>query len=413
MKTNSFLFFIHNKNMIENYKIENNTLYLYLSYDYEFSSEFGIFEKVSEYIKDMKINLKKGMKIVLVSGGIILGTLLYHPDKNILENKYITSTLLPGYSIVNNTNKEEPKEEIKEENITNEVVVSTPVQEEQQIQNNPQPVEEVKPIVEETTKNEITVYRRNGEIINLSMNDYLIGVVGSEMPAEFHLEALKAGAIAARTYALKKIEEGGILTDTVSTQAYSDNNELQQKWGSSFDKYYNKIKQAVSETDNLVIKYQGSLINAMYFSTSNGYTESAKEVFGYDIPYLQSVESSVDLETTPYLRTIEKSELDILNILGVTNLNNIEVLSRTSSGRVKEIKIDNKIYTGIELRNLLGLRSTDFDISVNNGTATITTRGYGHGVGMSQYGANKLAQKGYNYKDILKHYYINTEITSV
>ena len=403
--------------MIENYKIKDDTLYLYVSYDYEFSSELGLFSKVSEYIKNMKINLKKGMKIVLVSGGIILGTLLYQPEKNIFEDKYITSTLLPGYTIVNNL--EEPTNELQEENnVANEIVINNLKGETKQVehveeQSNETISEPVQEIVDAPVNNAITVHRKDGSIINLSMTDYLIGVVASEMPAEFNLEALKAGAVAARTYALKKIKEGGILTDTVSTQVYSDNNELKNKWGSSFDKYYNKIKQAVLETDNLVIKYQGGLINAMYFSTSNGYTESAKEVFGYDVPYLQSVESSVDLETTPYLRTVEKTELEILNILGITNLNNIEILSRTSSGRIKEIKIDNKIFTGVELRNLLGLRSTDFDINTNDGIVTITTRGYGHGVGMSQYGANKLAQKGYNYQDILKHYYVNTEISSV
>ena len=148
----------------------------------------------------------------------------------------------------------------------------------------------------------------------------------------------------------------------------------------------------------------------MFFSTSNGYTESAKEVFGYDIPYLQSVESSVDKETTPYLKTVEKETATLLNILGVTNLDNIEIVSRTSSGRVKEIKIDNKTYSGVELRNLLGLRSTDFDISVNGESVTITTRGYGHGVGMSQYGANKLANNGYSYSDIIHHYYQNVNI---
>lgn len=400
--------------MIENYKIDGSTLYLYVSYDYEFSTELGIFKRVNEYIKNMKINLKKGMKIVIVCGGIVLGTLMYNPNKSILENKYISSTLLPGYTIVNNLEVTNLEQKNDSATVDNNQTISIQTSKVNSSTNIPkvQESKSLEKVVEAPIKNEITVHRKNGSIINLSMTDYLIGVVASEMPAEFNIEALKAGAIAARTYALKKIEEGGILTDTVSTQVYSDNNELRQKWGNSFDKYYNKIKQAVEETDNLVIKYNGNLIDAMYFSTSNGYTESAKEVFGYDVPYLQSVESKVDLETTPYLRTIEKSELELLNILGVTNLN-IEVLSRTSSGRIKEIKIDNKVYNGVELRNLLGLRSTDFDISINNGIVKITTRGYGHGVGMSQYGANKLATQGYNCQDILKHYYLNTEILSV
>ena len=394
--------------MIENYKIKNNILYLYVSYDYEFSSELGIFKSISEYIKNMKINLKKGMKIVLVSGGIILGTLLYQPDKAIFENKYITSTLLPGYSIVNSVKVTENEKADTQSAlpIKSEAKVSTSTN------NTTIQVENNQVVEDQPVKYDVTVHRKDGSIISLSMTDYLIGVVSSEMPAEFNIEALKAGAVAARTYALKKIEDGGILTDTVSTQVYSDNNELRNKWGSSFDKYYNKIKQAVEATDNLVIKYDGKLISALYFSTSNGYTESAKEVFGYDVPYLQSVESSIDKETTPYLRTVEKPVLEILNLLGVTNLD-MEVLSRTSSGRVKEIKIDNKTYSGVEIRNLLGLRSTDFDISVNNEIVEITTRGYGHGVGMSQYGANKLANQGYSYLDILKHYYTGVEIVNV
>lgn len=410
--------------MINNYEIKEDVLYLYLDYSFEFSSEFGIITKVSEYIKNMKIKFK-GTKIVLVVAGIAVATLFYNP-KIIDNNKYIVGTMIPGYEIV---------EQVNTKNITNEVMnnneqveinhnqqtnneISSNIKQET---NNNVEQETVNNIVNENISNEkeevkeqiVTVYRSNGTIINLNMTDYLIGVLGAEMPASFNIEALKAGAIASRTYALKKINNNEKLTDTVSTQAYNDNNELRNKWGNEFDKYYNKIRQAVIETDNLVITYNNELIDAMYFSTSNGFTESAKEVFGYDVPYLQSVESNVDLNTTPYLRTIEKETATLLNILGVTNLNNIEIISRTSSGRVKEVKIDNKIYTGIEIRNLLGLRSTDFDIVVNGDNVSITTKGYGHGVGMSQYGANELAKKGFNYNDIIKTYYQNVNIVKI
>ena len=415
--------------MINNYDIKENILYLYLDYSFEFSSELGIIKKIDEYIKNMKIKFK-GTKIVLVVAGLAVATIFYNP-KVVDNNKYVAATLLPGYHIVEqvsndlttnvetnieqvvNIEEEKSNDEIvkQEQVIQNNSNQNDTVQSEDNInqtENNVNQKEQTKQ--EEKQEQTRTIYRNNGSVINLSMTDYLIGVLGAEMPASFNIEALKAGAIASRTYALKKIQDGGKLTDTVSTQVYNDNNELRNKWGNEFDKYYNKIKQAVEATNDLVITYNGELISALFFSTSNGYTESAKEVFGYDIPYLQSVESSVDKETTPYLKTVEKETATLLNILGVTNLDNIEIVSRTSSGRVKEIKIDNKTYSGVELRNLLGLRSTDFDISVNGESVTITTRGYGHGVGMSQYGANKLANNGYSYSDIIHHYYQNVNI---
>ena len=407
--------------MINNYEIKENTLYLYLDYSFEFSSELGIIRKIDEYIKNMKIKFK-GTKIVLVVAGLAVATIFYNP-KVVDNNKYVAATLLPGYHIVeqvsNNlttnveTNIEQVvniDEESNDEIVKKEQVIQNNSYQNNTIQNENNVNQKEQPKQEEKQEQTITIYRNNGSVINLSMTDYLIGVLGAEMPASFNIEALKAGAIASRTYALKKIQDGGKLTDTVSTQVYNDNNELRNKWGNEFDKYYNKIKQAVEATNDLVITYNGELISALFFSTSNGYTESAKEVFGYDIPYLQSVESSVDKETTPYLKTVEKETATLLNILGVTNLDNIEIVSRTSSGRVKEIKIDNKTYSGVEIRNLLGLRSTDFDISVNGESVTITTRGYGHGVGMSQYGANKLANNGYSYSDIIHHYYQNVNI---
>ena len=415
--------------MINNYDIKENTLYLYLDYSFEFSSELGIIRKIDEYIKNMKIKFK-GTKIVLVVAGLAVATIFYNP-KVVDNNKYVAATLLPGYHIVEQvsndltTNVETNIEQvvnIEEEKSNDEIVKQEQVIQNNSNQNNTVQSEDninqtennvsqnEQPKQEEKQEQTITIYRNNGSVINLSMTDYLIGVLGAEMPASFNIEALKAGAIASRTYALKKIQDGGKLTDTVSTQVYNDNNELRNKWGNEFDKYYNKIKQAVEATNDFVITYNGELISALFFSTSNGYTESAKEVFGNDIPYLQSVESSVDKETTPYLKTVEKETATLLNILGVTNLDNIEIVSRTSSGRVKEIKIDNKTYSGVELRNLLGLRSTDFDISVNGESVTITTRGYGHGVGMSQYGANKLANNGYSYSDIIHHYYQNVNI---
>lgn len=291
--------------------------------------------------------------------------------------------------------KEENVSTNVEEVITEEKNIDLPVQSEEQ----------------EIQKQMVTVYRNNGTILEIELEEYIVGVVAAEMPASFSSEALKSQAVVARTYALRKITEGEILTDTVSTQAYIDTNQMKTKWGTEFSKYYNKINKAVSETKGEYITYQGNYINAVYHSTSNGYTEDAVNVWKENYPYLKSVESSWDKSVNSYERTITR---DYQNLLEVTGLNKekveIKILSRNASGRVETVQIGNKTYTGVEFRNLLGLRSTDFDIEVTDNNIKITTRGYGHGVGMSQYGANEMAKLGYSYQQIIKHYYTGVKI---
>ena len=230
------------------------------------------------------------------------------------------------------------------------------------------------------------------------------------MPASFQIEALKSQAVAARTYTLKKINAGVTLSDTDSHQRYKDNNELKQVWGKDFDTYYNKIKSAVQATKGQVITYQGNYIDAVYHSTSNGKTEDAKAVWGNSVPYLVSVDSPWDKDASSYLRTVSISEATILSTFGV--IGNIKVISYTNSNRIASLKIGEKTISGVQFRNSLGLRSTDFDISYENGSYIITTRGYGHGVGMSQYGANGMAKEGYSYRQILSHYYQGTTLTT-
>lgn len=261
-------------------------------------------------------------------------------------------------------------------------------------------------------KQMVTVYRSSGVVVQIELEEYIVGVVAAEMPASFSSEALKAQSVVARTYALKRISNGQKLTDTVSTQAYIDINQMKTKWGSEFSKYYNKIKNAVSATTGQYITYQGSYINAVYHSTSNGYTEDAINVWNESYPYLKSVESSWDKNVNSYQRTITK---DYQNLLDITGLQadeavEIKILSRNASGRVQTVQVGDKTYTGVEFRNLFGLRSADFDIEVIDGIVQITTRGYGHGVGMSQYGANEMAKLGYNYKQIITYYYTGVQI---
>ena len=255
------------------------------------------------------------------------------------------------------------------------------------------------------------VNKKTGEIINLDLENYIIGVVAGEMPASFDVEALKAQAIASRTYALYKIKNNKTLTTDISTQVYITNEDMQNKWKENYNLYYEKIKNAVLETKDLVITYNGDLISSYYFAMSNGKTEDSKLVFGTDVEYLKSVESNENIETK---KTISMSKSDFCTKLSI-DCQDIVIKNeeKTSSGRIQSIVINNKIFKGTEIRTLLGLRSTDFNISLDENNIIITTNGYGHGVGMCQYGANALAKSGYNYEEILKHYYQNTNITKI
>ena len=432
-------------------------LVLHINYDEEFSSEFfrgkrkkSTKEWVTEYIKDEKIKWD-GNKIVLMVGGVALGSLLLLGNPKQPSDPhyaYVNDMIIPlteEKMDLDDSEKEDQVEEVINEEESesadlDEVTIQTPTDQtnnkpegnknttsgsnsvnnpshsqsgnQGSNQNNngnsnsspttPEPV--TPPAVQEQ---QVTVHRSNGSVITLSMTDYLIGVVGAEMPASFPLEALKAQAVVARTYALKRISNSQKLTDTVSTQAYKDNNQLKAMWQGNFDTYYNKIKLAVTSTNNITIKYNGTYIDAVYHSTSNGRTEDAVHVWGNSVPYLKSVESSWDRNASSYLRTEEKELSVLLTLLGIdlSDESSIEIISRNNSGRVSNVKIGNKNYSGVELRNLLGLRSADFDLEVQNNKVIITTRGYGHGVGMSQYGAKGMAENGYNYQQILRHYY--------
>jgi stage II sporulation protein D len=185
-------------------------------------------------------------------------------------------------------------------------------------------------------------------------------------------------------------------------------------WGADFTTYYSKIKNAVAATKGEYLTYNGTFIEAVYHSTSNGLTEDAIAVWGNDYPYLKSVDSHWDLNASSYYRETAKEFSVISSIIGIdfNATTNVEVLSRNSSNRISQIKIGDKTFTGVELRNLLGLRSTDFDIKIEGDNVTFVTRGYGHGVGMSQYGANGMAKEGYAYRNILSHYYPGTQIKS-
>lgn len=258
----------------------------------------------------------------------------------------------------------------------------------------------------------------NNTITSMNLEEYVIGVVAKEMPASFNEEALKAQAIASRTYAVYKMQNSNkdydIVTD-VSNQGYMSISEMENKWGTEFNKYYEKVKSAVDKTKGKIMLYNNEVIEAYYFAMSNGYTEDVELVFSEKKEYLQSVKSEYEdenLKNFSVTETYNKKEICEKLELNCNNFN-ISKIERSNTGRVNTITINDKEIKGTTFRSKLGLRSTDFRVEINNDEVKITTKGYGHGVGMSQYGANGMANNGYNYEEILKYYYKNIKISSI
>lgn len=269
--------------------------------------------------------------------------------------------------------------------------------------------------------NKVIKVKRNstGNIDEVPLEEYVIGVVAGEMPASFNIEALKAQAVASRTYALKKSESSKgdyDVVDTTSNQVYINYDEMKEKWQNNYETYVKKIKEAVLETKGEVILYNNDLIDAMFFSTSNGYTENSADIFSNSMPYLVSVDSSWDKDESPaFSSTKEVSKSEFLFNLGLDSNSSINVgnIEKTNTGRVKTITINNKKFDASKIRSIFNLKSTSFTIKVNQDKVTFDVNGYGHGVGMSQYGASGMAKAGYKYKDILNHYYKNCNIKKI
>lgn len=268
---------------------------------------------------------------------------------------------------------------------------------------------------ETSSKIYVDVKRKNGEILHLELEDYIIGVVAAEMPAEFAEEALKAQAIIARTYALKYLEKDRTLSDTEATQSYKDENELRKMWGDKYDYYISKIAKCASATEGLVLKYRGQYIECVYHSTSNGRTENAQNVWGNYFPYLTSVDSPYDTSNKNFSFETFYSYDEISQKLSIAvdNMTDFAILERTDGNRVKTVSIGETIFGGVRFRSLLGLRSADFEFIKTTEGVVIKTRGYGHGVGMSQYGANGMAKAGFNASEILTHYYQGVLLTHI
>lgn len=249
-----------------------------------------------------------------------------------------------------------------------------------------------------------------GEPRALSLRAYLIGVLMGEMPAEFPLEALKAQAVAARTFTLRRIEQGGILSDDPAVcQAYTDPGTAEEKWGENWEAYLEKMTQAVEETDGQVAVYDGALISATYFSCSGGRTESAQAVWGGAVPYLVPVESPGEGEASGYESTVSVPMETFLATLDIERPA-VSAVNYTEGGGVDTVIVDGKTISGTEMRSLFGLRSTLFSMEISEDAVNFQVRGFGHRVGMSQYGAKAMAEAGSDYEEILKWYYTGVEI---
>lgn len=254
----------------------------------------------------------------------------------------------------------------------------------------------------------------------IPLEEYVVGVVAGEMPVDFHPEALKAQVIAARTYAARNTDKGAKpIAKDVSAQVYRTEAERKERWGKSFQDNERKIRIAAEATKGQIIVHGEEIISAMFFSTSNGKTEAAQNFSGNPVEYLQSVESPGEEAVAPAVEREQQLTLTEWNRkLGVNwdadQFRELKLV-RNQTGRVQKIMAGSYETSGRQIREKLHLASTDFNIAydVNNQVVLITTVGYGHGVGMSQYGAEAYAQKGWTADQILSHYYTGTQIQKI
>ncbi|MCH5585263.1 stage II sporulation protein D [Shimazuella sp. AN120528] len=260
--------------------------------------------------------------------------------------------------------------------------------------------------------------------VRLPLEDYIRGVVASEMPVEFEPESLRAQAIAARTYIYSRVKnKEATVTDTVKDQVYATDEKLKEKWGIYYQQNMIKVRAAVNSTKGKIITYQNKPIYAAFFSTSNGYTENSEEYFKEAYPYLRSVPSTWDRRSPKFMRSktlplsfvvkaLEQHTGKKVSITAFSQSHPI-ILKRTSGKRIAQIKIGDHIFTGRDVREALGLASSDFSWRQAGGHITFITHGFGHGVGMSQWGANLMAKQGKSAEQIIYHYYQHVKIKNI
>lgn len=246
-----------------------------------------------------------------------------------------------------------------------------------------------------------------GQVQRVLLDDYLLGVVAGEMPASFELEAIKAQVVASRTFVYSRLLS---VDNTTNTQVYLNEEEMKKSWQDHYEEYKAKIQKAIEATRGEIMTYQGECISALFYSSSNGKSENVENYFaGSPKSYLVSVDSPWDEKyDSSFLREKSFSRAELNQCFGDFVYRD---MIRYPSGRVQSMVINGKNYTGRQVREKLQLASSDFTIEKEGDDFVFVTKGNGHGVGMSQYGAQGMAKEGYGYVDILKHYYQGIDIT--
>ena len=319
------------------------------------------------------------------------------------------------------------------------VSLAAPIKQSEQSTNSPtaspspqaSPTAEISPKAEYVYEDDslIVMVCMGDEVVSMPMGEYLVGVVAAEMPAAFEPEALRAQAVAARTVALYHMlssqcqahPDADVCTDSTCCQAYADDQELQDKWGTDYTAYMAKITDAVRSTDGECLVYNSELIQAVFHSSSAALTAESGEVWSYNLPYLVSVASPESSENVPnYVSSVTVTLSDFKEtvlqfypdaVFTADTAAWVTDITHTKSGRIGSLKLGGVLVSGPTLRNIFDLRSTAASIEINDTNIVFTTTGYGHGVGMSQYGANTFALEGKSYSDILAWYYTGASIS--
>lgn len=273
------------------------------------------------------------------------------------------------------------------------------------------------------------LHKKMGEVEQVNLDEYLCNVVSAEMPANYEIEALKVQAIVARTYTIYKIlnkkhDTADICDDSTCCQAWISKDDRLARWEESQrESNWQKIVSAVNDTKGKIITYDDKPIDAFFHSNSGGVTEVPVNVWGgTGYPYLQSVETAGEDTYTQYSSEVVFTQEQLINKLkekysdisiDFSNSDDIKIMDYTESTRVKTVKFGNHEISGVEARSLLGLRSTNFEISIDDDNIKFSVKGYGHGVGMSQTGADSMAKQGSSAEDIIKHFYTGVEVSEV
>ena len=352
-------------------------LYLYYANTYEFAQDFTsrvpketMQQKINHYIKNRGIPFV-GDKVYLVVDGIIAGTF----SKGAMDP--------------------EPKEAPSQP-------VSNPILDAQS-----------KPILKSSETDFIVFLEQSDHhIVKLSMEQYLLGVLASEILPSFHMEALKAQAVLCRTYAIKQMLKERRVKAVNENQIYRDISFYKLVWLKSYDVYSQRLKQAIQTTKGQYLAYEKQLINPLFHSVSSGITDTAASIENHPTPYLTSVLSSYDVKSPLFVKTTTLPLEQVAKRLNVSKeeLTKIQILETSPGKRIQKIQVGNQIFTGIQFIQLLGLNSNAVSIYVSKDKVSFTTHGLGHGIGLSQYGANGMAYDGKSYQEILTYYYPHTKL---